>query len=647
MMERFYVTTPIYYVNDDPHIGHAYTTVLADVLAGYSRIFGKEVFFLTGTDEHGQKLQSAAAERGREPLEYCDEMVVRFQRAWEKLGIRYDDFIRTTEDRHKSVVQKILQQIYEKGEIYSDDYEGWYCVHEERFWTEKDLVDGNCPDCNRPVSRITEKNYFFRMSKYQGWLIDYINTNPEFIRPDFRRNEVLGFLRQPLGDLCISRPKSRLSWGIELPFDKDYVCYVWFDALINYISAIGYLSDEGKFEKWWPAVHLIGKDILTTHAVYWPCMLKAIGIRQPKTIFAHGWWLAGETKMSKSRGNVINPLELADKYGVDAFRYFVIREMTLGQDATYSEESFIARYNSDLANDLGNLVSRVLKMIGSYCDGRIPQPGTEFRDNDLFKKWVGERNKPGLQIKADNAIQDFRLNKGLERIMEFVRYFNAYIERHKPWELAKSGHRDRLNDLLYNSAVALRKISVYLSPIMPSKCEEIQTQLGVRRPAFRFEKYLWDPMVHGDDEGKGDLGSLVEPGAAIKPGKALFPRLQKPEVEAKKEEGMPQGVIDFEEFGKVQLKTAKVVDAEKVEGADKLLKLEIDLGGEKRQIVAGIAQHYAAEEMKGKTLIVVSNLKPAKIRGIESNGMLLAAQADGDLVLLTTDREIAPGAGVS
>ncbi len=646
-MDRFYVTTPIYYINDNPHIGNAYPTILADVLAGYNRMFGKEVFFLTGTDEHGQKLQDAATAKGRDPLEYCDEMAVKFKRVWERLGIRYNDFIRTTEERHKAVVQKILQQIFEKGEIYSDDYEGWYCVHEERFWTEKDLVDGNCPDCNRPVSKITEKNYFFRMSKYQDWLIEYINANPEFIRPDFRRNEVLGFLKQPLGDLCISRPKSRLSWGIELPFDRDYVCYVWFDALINYISAIGYSSDEEKFNKWWPATHLIGKDILTTHAVYWPCMLKATGIEQPKTIFAHGWWLQGEAKMSKSRGNVIDPLELADKFGVDAFRYLVIREMTLGQDATYTEESFTNRYNSDLANDLGNLVSRVLQMIASYCSGRIPGPTSDFKDNDLFKKWVMERDEAGLETEAELAIQDFRLNKGLEKIMEFVRYFNGYIERNKPWELAKRGDQEKLNDILYNSAVALRKISVYLSPIMPSKCEEIQKQLGVRKPAFRFEKYLWDPMVHGDDDEKRDLSSLVEPGAKIKPGKGLFPRLQKPKVEAKKEEGMHQGVIDFEEFGKVQLKTAKVIGAERVEGADKLLKLDIDLGGEKRQIVAGIAQHYSPEEMKGKTLIVVSNLKPARIRGIESNGMLLAAQADGDLVLLTTDREIMPGAKIS
>ncbi len=640
-MDKFYVTTPIYYVNDEPHIGHAYTTILADVLAGYHRIFGREVFFLTGTDEHGQKLQDAAKKSNRQPQEYCDEMVVRYKNVWKKLGIRNDEFIRTTESRHKMIVQKILQQIYDKGEIYTDDYEGWYCVHEERFWTEKDLVDGNCPDCNRPVSKITEKNYFFKMSKYQDWLIDYIKSHPDFILPEFRRNEVLGFLKQPLGDLCISRPKSRLSWGIELPFDKDYVCYVWFDALINYISAVGYLSDDKKFQRWWPAIHLIGKDILTTHAVYWPCMLEAMGVEQPRTIFAHGWWLTGETKMSKSRGNVIKPLELADKYGVDAFRYFLVREMTLGQDATYTEEAFISRYNSDLANDLGNLLSRVLKMIASYCDGKIPEPAGDFQDNDLFKTWIGEKGKPGLGIQAETRIDAFRLNAGLEKIMEFVRYFNGYIERNKPWELAKKGNQEKLNTVLYNSSEALRKISIYLSPIMPAKCAEIQKQLGMREPKSESEKDLWGG---------------IQPGTTINPGEALFPRVQKADSESrlksdlrgtKMEQAGEGGTISFDEFGKMQLKTARVVSAEKVEGADKLLKLQIDLGDEKRQIVAGIAQHYTAEDMVGKTLVIVCNLKPAKIRGIESNGMLLAAQSGKNLVLLTTDKNIPPGAGVS
>jgi methionyl-tRNA synthetase len=629
MKNKFYVTTPIYYVNDEPHIGHAYTTILADVLAGFHRIFKDEVFFLTGTDEHGQKLQDAAAKNNREPLDYCDEMVMRFQKIWKKLQIRNDDFIRTTEERHKKVVSEILQQIYDKGEIYASDYEGWYCVHEERFWTEKDLVEGNCPDCNRPVSKITEKNYFFKMSKYQKWLIEHIEKNPGFIKPDFRRNEVLGFLKQPLGDLCISRPKARLSWGIELPFDKDYVCYVWFDALINYISAIGYSSDDKKFRKWWPALHLIGKDILTTHAVYWPCMLKAMGIPQPETIFAHGWWLIGETKMSKSLGNVVKPLELADRYGVDAFRYFLMREMTLGQDSTYTEESFILRYNSDLANDLGNLLSRTLKMIQSFGDGSIPAPSAGDSDAELSK------HAAEVIATTSEKIESFKLNQAIEDVLELVRATNRYIEKNKPWALAKEGQKEKLGNVLYNAAETLRLVSILLSPIMPEKCGSVQKQLGLR------------------DNAIGNLTwGYLEPGTSVNPGKSLFPRLQAPKIESVPDQtnqktALPEGLIGFEEFGKVKLKIARVLKAEKVEKADKLLKLQIDLGSEKRQIVAGIAQHYSPEDMIGKNLVIVSNLQPATIRGVESNGMLLAAQSGKKLVLITTDDDIPPGADIS
>jgi methionyl-tRNA synthetase len=627
MTDRFYVTTPIYYVNDEPHIGHAYTTILADVLAGYHRIFGNDVFFLTGTDEHGQKLQNAAVKNKREPLEYCDEMVMRFKKTWRKLHIQNDDFIRTTEQRHIEVVSEILQRIYDQGEIYSAEYEGWYCIHEERFWTEKDLVEGNCPDCGRPVSKITEKNYFFKMSKYQKWLIEYIENHPEFIQPDFRRNEVLGFLKRPLGDLCISRPKARLSWGIELPFDKHYVCYVWFDALINYISAIGYLSDDEKFQAWWPALHLIGKDILTTHAVYWPCMLKAMGIPQPRTIFAHGWWLIGETKMSKSLGNVVKPLQLANKYGVDAFRYFLMREMTLGQDSTYTEESFISRYNSDLANDLGNLLSRTLKMIQSFNDGLIPAPLDDNSDKELSSH-AGE-----VINTTRKKIETFKLNQAVEDILELVRATNRYIEKNKPWALAKEGQKEKLGDVLYNAAETLRLVSTMLSPIMPEKCKSIQKQLGLQ-----------------DDTIGDPTWGLLKPGITIIPGEGLFPRVQQPQTGAADETGkadLPEGVIGFEEFGKVRLQTAKVLEAEKVPKADKLLKLQIDLGSEKRQIVAGIAEYYAPEDMIGKNLVIVSNLKPAKIRGVESNGMLLAAKSGKKLVLITTDVDTPPGADIS
>ncbi len=627
-MDNYFVTTPIYYVNGEPHIGSAYTTILADVLSKYHLLFGEKTYFLTGTDEHGQKVEAAAKKDNLDPLTYCDRMVDKFKKAWVNLEISNNDFIRTTDPKHKTVVQKILQEIYDKGEIYSDEYEGWYCVHEERFWTEKDLVDGNCPDCHRPVSKITEKNYFFKMSKYQDWLIGYIKDNPKFILPEFRRNEVLGFLRQPLGDLCISRPKSRLTWGIELPFDSDFVCYVWFDALINYISAIGYHEDDKKFKKWWPAVHLIGKDILTTHAVYWPCMLEAMGVEQPKTIFAHGFWLAGDRKMSKSFGNVVNPLDLAEVYGVDAFRYFLIREMSLGQDANYSEESFVLRYNSDLANDLGNLLSRVMKMISSYTDGKIPSPD-ETVDSDTELQQKAESLTGSIKEK----IETYSLNQAVEGILELVRATNRYVEQNRPWDLAKNGRTERLATVLYNAADSLRISSILLSPIMPEKCKAIRKQLGLNiEDEISLESCRW-----------GGLKS----GLKIEPGDGLFPRVQKPKAVSPEKKKAEDARIEYDDFAKLKLKTAKVISAEKVEGTDKLLKLQLDLGDEQRQIVAGVAQYYSPEQMVGKTLVIIANLKPAKIRGVESDGMLLAAKSGKELVLISTDTEIPPGAAIS
>ena len=469
MNKSFYITTPIYYVNDIPHIGHAYTTILADVLSRYQKQLGNDSFFLTGLDEHGQKVQDAATRRGIDPTDHCDEMSKRFTSLWEKLYISNDDFIRTTENRHKNVVREILKIVYNAGDIYEDEYEGLYSVSEERFITEKEADTGQFRD----IKKLKEKNYFFRMSKYQKALIAHINSNPKFIQPEHRKNEILGFLKQPLNDLCISRPKSRLNWGIELPFDSGYVTYVWFDALINYITAPGFLDDNISFDKYWPAnMHLIGKDILTTHTVYWPTMLMSAGIELPKTIFAHGWWLMGDEKMSKSSGNVINPMDLIDDYGVDPVRYYLMREMVLGQDANFTLKSFVNRYNSDLANDFGNLLSRISTLINKNYDGYIPEVSS-LGDKEKRLKSISIE----LVKKFDNNMSRMSINEAIEETLQFVRSINRYFEHMAPWKLVKEDLKSA-GTVLYTGAEALRICAVLLSPIMPQRIQILLSVLN-------------------------------------------------------------------------------------------------------------------------------------------------------------------------
>jgi methionyl-tRNA synthetase len=664
MRKTFYITTPIYYVNDIPHIGHAYTTVAADVLARIRRLTGHEVFFLTGLDEHGQKVQQAAQKAGIDPQAYCDRLAPQFQNLWKHLNISNDDFVRTTERRHTTVVQKILQDLYDKGEIYQAAYTGWYCTFDERFWTEKDLLfwtddktsfgtndatrfreqnkaNALCPDCKRPLEQLSEKNYFFRMGKYQDWLKSYIAEHPDFIKPRSRRNEVLGFLQQPLEDLSISRPKSRLSWGIELPFDRDYVTYVWFDALVNYISISGYTTDPPRFGHWWPAdYHLIGKDILTTHSVYWSTMLKAIGVEPPRTIFAHGWWTVNGEKMSKSRGNVVDPHAMAERFGVDAFRYFLLREVPFGHDGDFSIEALIGRINSDLANGLGNLLNRTLVLIERFSKGVIPEP-LAAGDTDLERQLRQIAGQLPAKVVA-TCVTDVEFNRALEMMWELVQAGNQYIDKSAPWTLAKRPEdRSRLDTVLYHAAETLRFLCLVLYPFMPQTAEEMKRQLGLM---LNFAK----PLLSSDISWGGLL-----PGTEIAKGSPLFPRIDVTKAQGETRVTDPTSIhpqptspqsstsaapspdgpppvgevpqIAIDEFQKIQLKVATVLAAERVPKSEKLLKLRVDLGSEQRQIVAGIGKKYEPEPLIGKKIVIVANLKPAKLMGIESQGMVLAA----------------------
>jgi methionyl-tRNA synthetase len=648
----FYITTPIYYVNDVPHIGHAYTTVAADVLTRYWRLRGREVFFLTGLDEHGQKVQQAAAKAGISPQTHCDKLAPQFENLWKKLNISNNAFIRTTDQQHKSVVQRYLQQLDDKQLIYKDSYTGWYCTFDERFWTEKDVAEGLCPDCKRPIERLSEHNYFFKMGQYQDRLVEYIKTHPDFIRPESRRNEVLGFLQtQKLGDLSISRPKSRLSWGIELPFDNNYVTYVWFDALVNYISALEYKLATPSVEKYWPAsVHLVGKDILTTHAVYWSAMLMALNLPLPGLIFAHGWWTVDGEKMSKSRGNVVDPNKIVDHFGVDAFRYFLLREVPFGQDGDFSQAAMIARVNSDLANGLGNLLSRTLTLIERTQAGRIPAPEVMGPlEQELQRATVTLFNET-----LPHYFERLEFNRALESIWQVVQSANQYVDKTAPWTLAKTD-RDaaQLRTVLYTMAETLRCLSLATYPVIPKSARSLCAQLGVSAD-------FANPLL----KDKVEWGGL-KPGTAIHKSQLLFPRIEsKPGVRQVTESTAPSdptpaapittaahaspagSQITIDEFMKIQLQTATVLSAERVPKSEKLIKLHVSLGTEQRQIVAGIGKKYEPDALVGKTIVIVANLRPAKLMGVESQGMVLAA-GDADVRgLLTVLEEVDPGTKV-
>lgn len=636
-MEKFYITTAIAYTSRKPHIGNTYEVVLTDAIARFNRMIGKDVFFLTGTDEHGQKIEDCAKEAGITPQEYVDGVAGEIRNIWDLMGASYDKFIRTTDDAHVKVVQKIFKKFYDQGDIYKSEYVGLYCVPCESFFTDTQAPDGICPDCGRPLKRTNEEAYFFRMSKYQKQLEDYIESHPDFIQPEARKKEMVNnFLKPGLQDLCVSR--TSFKWGIPVTFDDKHVIYVWIDALSNYITALGYDVDGAGelYQKYWPAdVHIIGKDILRFHTIYWPIMLMALGEPLPKQIFGHPWLLSGGDKMSKSKGNVMYADDLVRHFGVDAIRYYVLREMPFAADGTITLETIIARYNADLANTLGNLVNRTVAMIRKYFDGTVTHTSvTEPVDDELMAECAK------AVTDATEKMKNLRVADALDAIFALSRRSNKYIDETMPWVLAKDeAKRDRLSTVLYNLAEAIRTIAVLITPFMPNTGKSIEEQIGATDATYESVKTFDITRTVTVGEATPLFARLDEEKKLAEVSADIF-RGAEPEKEPEEE------LIDIGDFAKIKLKTAKVIACERVEKADKLLKLTVSLGSETRTVVSGIAASYTPEDMVGKTVILLSNLKPAKIRGIESQGMILATSENGEINILTTDKEASGGAEV-